>query len=193
MKKHDEARRAFLIGAAAGAGALTGAGLVPDAVAQTHEQHNDAPATTAQGHVHSGGHGAFLNDDDSATVTAFAERLMPGAPGKPGATEAGVLNYIDLALAGAYADQQDFIGADCPRSTRSAAAAPARRPTSTMRPSRTATSAVYGAAPLPSTTVAPSNKSSNAILAPPPRCQRHARDDVPDAPQAGDHQFLREG
>src|SRR5437762_7227684 len=33
---------------------------------------------------------------------------MPGAPGKPGARDAGVLNYIDLALAGAYADQQDF-------------------------------------------------------------------------------------
>ena len=33
---------------------------------------------------------------------------MPGAPGKPGASDAGVLNYIDLALAGAYADQQDF-------------------------------------------------------------------------------------
>ena len=33
---------------------------------------------------------------------------MPGAPGKPGAHDAGVLNYIDLALAGAYADQQDF-------------------------------------------------------------------------------------
>ena len=33
---------------------------------------------------------------------------MPGAPGKPGAHEAGVLNYIDLALSGAYADQQDF-------------------------------------------------------------------------------------
>jgi gluconate 2-dehydrogenase gamma chain len=33
---------------------------------------------------------------------------MPGAPNKPGATDAGVLNYIDLALAGAYADQQDF-------------------------------------------------------------------------------------
>ena len=28
--------------------------------------------------------------------------------GKPGAGDAGVLNYIDLALAGAYADQQDF-------------------------------------------------------------------------------------
>ena len=33
---------------------------------------------------------------------------MPGAEGKPGARDAGVLNYIDLALAGAYADLQDF-------------------------------------------------------------------------------------
>ena len=41
-------------------------------------------------------------------VAAFTERLMPGAPGKPGARDAGVLNYIDLALSGAYADQQDF-------------------------------------------------------------------------------------
>jgi gluconate 2-dehydrogenase gamma chain len=111
MSKHDESRRAFLVGAAVGAGAVAGAGLVPDALAQTHEQHNsaaDAPATTAQAHGHGGGHGAFLNDDGAATVTAFAERIMPGAPGKPGATDAGVLNYIDLALAGAYADQQDF-------------------------------------------------------------------------------------
>ena len=82
MKKHDEARRAFLIGAAAGAGAIAGAGL--DAFAQTPEHHNaaDAPTTDAQraAPVHSGGHGAFLNDDDSATVAAFAERIMPGAP-----------------------------------------------------------------------------------------------------------------
>ena len=59
-------------------------------------------------HDMSGGHGAFFNDDDSRTVAAFTERLMPGAPGMPGARDAGVLNYIDLALAGAYADQQDF-------------------------------------------------------------------------------------
>jgi gluconate 2-dehydrogenase gamma chain len=111
MAKHDEARRAFLIGAAVGAGAVAGAGLVPDALAQSHEPHRaaaDASATDAQGHAHTGGHGAFLNDNDSATVVALAERIMPGAPGKPGATEAGVLNYIDLALAGAYADQQDL-------------------------------------------------------------------------------------
>ena len=109
MKKHDDARRAFLIGAAAGAGVVS---VGFDAFAQAPEQPQatEAPSTDAQGptHVHSSGHGAFLNDEDSATVAAFAERIMPGAPGKPGATDAGVLNYIDLALAGAYADLQDF-------------------------------------------------------------------------------------
>jgi gluconate 2-dehydrogenase gamma chain len=108
MSKHSEARRTFLKGAAVGAGAV--AGLVPEALAQTppqtpHTQHTDTATTTAHG---GGGHGAFFNDDDAATVAAFAERIMPGAPGKPGASEAGVLNYIDLALAGAYADLQDF-------------------------------------------------------------------------------------
>src|SRR6185436_8882592 len=76
MKKHEESRRAFLIGTAVGASAVAGAGLVPNALAQTHEQHNaaDVPATTAQGHAHAGGHGAFLNDDHAVTVTALAER-----------------------------------------------------------------------------------------------------------------------
>jgi len=93
-----------------GAGAVAGAGLVPDALAQTQAQHNaaDAAATTAQAQAHGPGHGAFLNDDDAATVEAFTERLMPGAPDKPGARDAGVLNYIDLALSGAYQDLQDF-------------------------------------------------------------------------------------
>jgi gluconate 2-dehydrogenase gamma chain len=108
MSKHDEARRAFLKGAAIGAGAVAGAGLVPEAFGQTHEQHTDNLDTTAQAHAHGPGHGAFLNDDDAVTVAAFAERLMPGASGKPGAGDAGVLNYIDLALAGAYADLQNF-------------------------------------------------------------------------------------
>ena len=110
MRKHDDARRAFLIGAAAGAGAA--AGVAFDAFAQAPEQHKPthAPATDAQAtaHVHTGGHGAFLNDEDSATVAVFVERIMPGAPDKPGASNAGVLNYIDLALSGAYADLQDF-------------------------------------------------------------------------------------
>ena len=53
-------------------------------------------------------HGAFFNDDDYKTVAALAERIMPGAPGKPGAREADVVNYIDLALMGHDLDQQDF-------------------------------------------------------------------------------------
>ena len=112
MTKHNEARRAFLVGAAVGAGAVAGQNLVPgglvaDALAQDHPQHaaTDAVAPTQP---HGPGHGAFLNNDDAATVAAFTERLMPGAAGKPGAHEAGVLNYIDLALSGAYADLQDF-------------------------------------------------------------------------------------
>jgi gluconate 2-dehydrogenase gamma chain len=109
MTKHDEARRAFLLGAAVGAGAVAGATLVPEALAQTHE----APTTgagLAPTHSHAGGQGlgAFFNSEDAGTVAAFAERLVPGAPGKPGAHDADVLNYIDLALAGAYADLQDF-------------------------------------------------------------------------------------
>ncbi len=114
MSKHDEGRRAFLVGTAV-AGAAATTALVPEAFAKGRHQHHaaaDAPAMDrAADHAMSGmsgGHGAFFNDDDSRTITAFTERLMPGAPGKPGATDAGVLNYIDLALSGAYEDQQDF-------------------------------------------------------------------------------------
>jgi gluconate 2-dehydrogenase gamma chain len=127
MTKHDEGRRAFLVGTAAGAAASVT--LVPQALAQTHPPaaRSDAPGIN-HGADHpgmtmptsgsmsapmaapmgGGGHGAFFNDDDARTIAAFAERLMPGAPDMPGATDAGVLNYIDLALAGAYADQQEF-------------------------------------------------------------------------------------
>src|SRR6516162_3258450 len=106
MSKHDEARRAFLKGAALGASAVAGAGLVPQALAQAPAQ--PVAASVTQTHAHGAGNGAFFNNDDSATVAAFVERIMPGAPGKPGATDGGVLNYIDLALSGAYADLQDL-------------------------------------------------------------------------------------
>ena len=108
MTKHDAARRAFLVRAAVGAGAVAGAGLVPELDAQMdkHKQAETSPAA----HQHPSGaeHGAFFNHDDAVTIAAFTERLMPGAPDKPGANETGVLNYIDLALAGAYSDLQDF-------------------------------------------------------------------------------------
>jgi gluconate 2-dehydrogenase gamma chain len=109
MSKRRVARREFLSGAALGVGAVAGAKLLPEASAQTHAQHAETTAP-APAHMHANGegHGAFFNDADSETVATFTERLMPSAPGKPGAREAGVLNYIDLALAGAYADLQDL-------------------------------------------------------------------------------------
>ena len=91
-------RRAFLVRALIGAGAVAGA-------EQPSEAQNTPPT---QPHAPAERHGAFFNHDDAATIAAFAERLMPGAPGKPGARDAGVLNYIDLAVSGAYADLQDF-------------------------------------------------------------------------------------
>ena len=108
MSRHDETRRAFLVRAVVGAGSVAGAGLLPDASAQTADQHQDANAAAAAAHAPGAAHGAFFNAQDAATIAAFTERLMPGAPGKPGARDAAVLNYIDLALAGAYAELQDF-------------------------------------------------------------------------------------
>jgi gluconate 2-dehydrogenase gamma chain len=106
MSKHDSTRRSFLKRAAVGAGAVAGSGLVRDAYTETPEQHKEDAA--GQSHPTSIQHGAFFNYEQATTIAEFTERLMPGAPGKPGARDTGVLNYIDLALAGAYADLQDF-------------------------------------------------------------------------------------
>jgi gluconate 2-dehydrogenase gamma chain len=105
MSKHDESRRAFLVGAVAGAAA--GAGAVATA-ALVSETPQDAAETGLDPLAFGARQGAFLNATDAEAVAALAERIMPGAPGKPGATDAGVTNYIDLALAGAYTDLQDF-------------------------------------------------------------------------------------
>ena len=109
MNKHDKARRAFLLQTVAGVGAATASGLLAEAEAQIAPQPSAAMAASmAKPHPHGEGVGAFFNIVDAPTITALTERIMPGAPGKPGATDAGVLNYIDLALSGAYADQQEF-------------------------------------------------------------------------------------
>jgi len=108
MSSHDRTRRAFLVRAVVGAGTVAGAGLLPDAAAQNVDPHQDANATAPAAHAPGAAHGTFFNAQDAATVAAFAERLMPTAPGKPGAHDANVLNYIDLALSGAYAELQEF-------------------------------------------------------------------------------------
>jgi gluconate 2-dehydrogenase gamma chain len=107
MTKHNESRRAFLVSTVAGAGAVAAGGGLAQAI--------EPQGQPAADHAHDTGDklGAFLNQDDSAAIDALTERLMPGAPGKAGARDAGVLNYIDLALAGAYADLQDFYRRGC--------------------------------------------------------------------------------
>src|SRR5262249_24263103 len=115
MSEHDESRRAFIVGAV-GAGAAASTALVQTAYAKTEKAKTPTTKSPATAEAPAAdravetfdGHGVFFNDEHAATVAAFAERLMPGAPGKPGAHDANVINYIDLALAGAYADQQDF-------------------------------------------------------------------------------------
>src|SRR5437870_6476592 len=104
MTEHNPGRRTFLVRALIGTGAMAGAELAP---AQNNEARKETNAP-AQLHSETERHGAFFNRSDAATVAAFAERLMPGAPGKAGAHDAGVVNYIDLALSGAYSDLQDF-------------------------------------------------------------------------------------
>lgn len=48
----------------------------------------------------------FFNDEEARTVEAIAERIIPGSDQDGGATEAGVVYYIDRALAGVSADLQ---------------------------------------------------------------------------------------
>jgi gluconate 2-dehydrogenase gamma chain len=113
MSEHDEGRRSFLKKSAAGVGVVAGAALPGEALARARrhhasEQDNGHASAPAKGRGSTENRGAFFSEDEAATVAAFAERIMPGAPGMAGATDANVVNYIDLALAGAYADQQEF-------------------------------------------------------------------------------------
>ena len=48
MAKHDESRRAFLVGAAVGAGAVAGTTVVSGALAQQHRQPHPAPVQAQQ-------------------------------------------------------------------------------------------------------------------------------------------------
>jgi hypothetical protein len=108
MSGHDEGRRSFLIKSAAGVGAVAGAALPVEAEARARREAKAEPTKAAAKRAGGEHRGLFLNEDEYATVAAFAERLMPGAPGKAGARDCDVANYIDAALAGPYAEQQEF-------------------------------------------------------------------------------------
>jgi hypothetical protein len=48
-----------------------------------------------------------LTQDEKRTLTAIAERIFP-ATDTPGAVDAGAVDYILIALGGAYASQLPF-------------------------------------------------------------------------------------
>jgi len=83
MSTHDEARRAFLIGAVVGAG--TAAGLVTDAAAQGLPPEKPPADAAGQPRASSIGDSArcILNAEDAANRCGLRERLNAGAPGKP--------------------------------------------------------------------------------------------------------------
>src|SRR5437588_10301793 len=46
-----------------------------------------------------------LSTHEARTAAAVFERLFPASAGEPGATDIGVVSYVDRALAGAYDDK----------------------------------------------------------------------------------------
>jgi gluconate 2-dehydrogenase gamma chain len=116
MGEHNEARRSFLIKSALGVGAVAGAALpiATEAEAATNASGMaTTPAATnmpvaARSTTTDAKWRAFFSEEEAYAVSAIAERIMPGVVGMAGATDADVINYIDLALSGAYADQQEF-------------------------------------------------------------------------------------
>ena len=106
-QKPELDRRSLLIGGALGAAASVAPMTSVQSAPKIHAQHEAVQQPKSSHETHQR-QGVFLNDDDYATIIAFTERLMPGAPGKPGARDANVANYIDLALSGFLSDQQYF-------------------------------------------------------------------------------------
>jgi len=114
MSKGKFSRRQFLARVAAGAGAVGGAGTLASAGCTTG-------GTQAQQHPHAAVAGApagpatesfvFFNTPQGHTVDAIAERMIPSDELGPGAREAGVVFYIDRALAGPYAHLKDTYSA----------------------------------------------------------------------------------
>lgn len=48
----------------------------------------------------------FLNHEEAAVLDALVDEILPGEQDSPGASEAGVVSYIDRALAGFLRDLQ---------------------------------------------------------------------------------------
>lgn len=69
----------------------------------------------------------FFNDFEAHTVEAIAERIIPGGDGDVGATDAGIVYYIDRAVAGFSISLQKVYRLGLRELERSAGESPASR------------------------------------------------------------------
>lgn len=104
MSDHPSRRDFFRIAGAAGAAAAVAGHTLP-ADAQQQRQSANRPAQ-AQPQPISPPSGAaaylFFTEPEAAFVTAAADRLIPADDQWPGASQAGVVDFIDRQLAGSY-------------------------------------------------------------------------------------------
>lgn len=113
MSKGHVSRRQFLARAAAGAGAVAGAGALASAgctsagMQAQHPSHAMPAAATGPADESF----VFFTTAQGRTVDAIAERMIPTDDLGPGAHDAGVVFYIDRALAGPNAHLKDVYGA----------------------------------------------------------------------------------
>ncbi len=119
LKEHLLSRRRFLISAGvttlAGAFALSSCETLPASEAetqptpqvmpsgqeprQTYGPASQYPEVPGPSELPPAGVMAFFTPHEAATVEALTATILPGSPGDPGAREAGVVYYIDSALA----------------------------------------------------------------------------------------------
>src|SRR5215510_15111995 len=94
-------RRSFLESSAATLGVGWLMANWPQVKAAAHAAHESAANET-------GGGFKFLSTEEAADVEAFSAQIIPSGA-TPGAREAGVVHFIDLAFAGFFAAQaEDF-------------------------------------------------------------------------------------
>ena len=105
MSKGQFSRRQFLARAAAGAGAVAGAGALAGAGCTSAGMQAQHPSHAMPAAAAGPADESFVvfTTQQGRTVDAIAERMIPSDALGPGARDAGVVFYIDRALAGPYA------------------------------------------------------------------------------------------
>ena len=102
LSRRDLLKSVGVAGVAAAVPAAGSAQVAPASPAQLDSATTAVSPPLAEGATAEPGVLFFFNDVEAKFIEAAVERLIPADPEWPGAGWAGVLNFIDLQLAGAY-------------------------------------------------------------------------------------------